>query len=166
MSPPDLLTVWRLCNERYAESAFEGIGAKRVGGRWNSRGTPIGYTSESLALAALELLVHVRAEDVPDDLIAIFARVPRHLIIEPFVDEKSDVQKEALPEGWRSVSGNAAVVARGDQWQQSGVSAAMQVPSVVIPEEFNVLLNPEHPDFALIEIGEPRPFSFDSRLFA
>lgn len=161
MSTSDYITVWRLCNERYADSAFEGIGAKRVGGRWNSRGTPIAYTSESLALAALELLVHVRAEDVPDDLIAISARVPHKLAVEPFGPEK-----EILPEGWRSVSGNAAVVAHGDRWQQSGASAALRVPSVVIPEEFNILLNPEHPDFSSVQIEAARAFSFDPRLFA
>lgn len=161
MSTSDLLTVWRLCHERYAESAFEGIGAKRVGGRWNSRGTPIGYTSESLALAALELLVHVRAEDVPESLIAISARIPRDLISEPF-----GAGKETLPSGWRSVSGNTAVVAYGDHWQQLGRSAAMRVPSVVIPEESNILINPEHPEFASVEIGAPRRFSFDPRLFA
>lgn len=156
-----MLTVWRLCSERYADSAFEGIGAKRVGGRWNSRGTPVVYTSESLALAALELLVHVRAEDAPDDLIAIYARVPRALIIEPFGAEGA-----SLPSGWRSVSGNAQLVALGDRWQQSGEAAAMLVPSVVIPQESNILLNPEHPDFAAVEIGAPGPFAFDPRLFA
>jgi RES domain-containing protein len=157
----DSWTVWRICKSQYEDSAFEGVGAKKVGGRWNSRGIRVVYTSESLALAALELLVHVHADEVPDDLIAIPAEVPDAMIYRPL-----DSPDQELPADWRSVTGCRELVERGDRWQKSGDSAAMLVPSVVIPEEANLVLNPDHPDFAAVEIGEARPFSFDPRLFA
>ncbi len=153
------MRVWRLCKRKYADSAFDGVGAKKVGGRWNSAGRAVAYASATLALAALELLVHVSTEDAPANLVAIWAEVPDDLVGEP-------IAVEDMPEGWRNVTGNAQVIARGDAWLDSGPSAVLVVPSVIIREEHNVLLNPEHPDFARVEVGDTRPFSYDSRLFA
>jgi RES domain-containing protein len=151
--------VWRICKQQYADAAFTGIGAKKVGGRWNSPGRALVYTSDSLALAALELLVHVTTRDEPPDLIAVWAEVPDESI-------GSIYNVDAMPQDWRSVTGNSEVVAMGDQWLQAADSVAMVVPSVVIPEAQNILLNPEHRDFSSVEIGTDRGFSFDRRLFA
>lgn len=140
-------------------SAFDGIGAKKVGGRWNSPGIPIVYCSDSLALAALESLVHFETSEAPPSMIAISAQVPENLVATPY-------QPVDLPEGWRRVTGHDGLINRGDRWQQSNDSAALAVPSVVIPQEFNILLNPEHPDFERIQIGSARSFSFDRRLMA
>jgi RES domain-containing protein len=153
------LKVWRICKRKYADSAFEGVGAKKAGGRWNSRGTAVVYTSESLALAALELLVHLNVDEEPPNLVALRAEVPDDLPME-------SVEIDEMPEGWRRVTGHTSLADRGDAWQAAGQSSALSVPSVVVPEERNILLNPEHPDFESIEIGEPRDFTFDERLFA
>ncbi|MFU8806818.1 MAG: RES family NAD+ phosphorylase [Bradymonadaceae bacterium] len=154
------MRVWRLCKHRYEDTAFEGVGAKRAGGRWNSKGVPMVYTSANLSLAALELLVHLNVEEEPPELIAIWAEVPDKLLTRSY-----DV--EDMPEGWERVTGHHTLVKWGDDWLRSRESVALIVPSVVIAEEHNVLLNSEHPDFSSsIQIGTARSFSFDERLFA
>ncbi|MGA9671505.1 MAG: RES family NAD+ phosphorylase, partial [Terracidiphilus sp.] len=70
------MLVWRLCRERYAGEAFSGHGARLYGGRWNSAGTPMVYASSSLALAAIELFVHLEPNQQPADLVSIAAELP------------------------------------------------------------------------------------------
>ena len=153
------MKIWRICKEKFLDSAFQGIGAKKVGGRWNSRGTALVYASEHLSLAALELLVHLGIDEEPPDLVALWAEVDENAIGKTYGVLE-------LPDDWQSVTGNRTLRTLGDTWQKSAQSVALAVPSVVIPEEQNILLNPEHPDFEKsVEIGEARPFSFDGRLF-
>ena len=151
------MKIWRICKQRFAKTAFSGEGAKRVGGRWNSRGMPVAYCSENLSLAALELLVHIEIQDNPPDLVAIPALIPEELEVEILTPEE-------LPEDWRRVDGHGELKAQGDSWMTSEATAVLQVPSVVIPEEANVLLNPNHPEFTEVDIGIPKEFSFDDRL--
>ena len=154
------MKLWRISKNEYAETAFDGLGAKKVGGRWNNPGVPLVYTSEHLSLAALELLVHVAAEDDPPDLVAVWAEL----------DDSVDLPRltvDEMPQGWQRVTGHARLKEYGDRWQRAKSSLALAVPSVVVPEELNILVNPEHPDFtAKVKFGGSRPFSFDSRLFA
>lgn len=153
------MRVWRICKRKYAETAFDGEGALRAGGRWNSPGRAMVYTSEHLSLAAMELLVHILSvELVPPNLVAIPAEVPDELFGEP-------LGEETLPEGWRDPTGSATLRSMGDQWFDNAVSVARAVPSVVIPEERNVLINPEHPDFGRLDVGAAREFELDSRFF-
>ena len=152
------MKVWRICKERYAESAFDGEGAKRVGGRWNSRGLRLAYASENLSLATLELLVHLELEDSPPEMVAVPALVPGELGVETL--EPAD-----LPTDWRRVDGHPELKARGNSWLSSQATPLLKVPSAVIPEEYNVLVNPEHPAFEAIDVGLPQPFDFDARLF-
>ncbi len=153
------MKVWRICKRKYAGTAFDGEGAFRAGGRWNSPGRAVVYTSENLSLAAMELLVHILSvELVPPDLVAISAQIPEELFEDPVVIED-------LPEGWDDPAGSATLRSLGDQWLDGGDSVARIVPSVVILEERNILVNPEHPDFDKVEIGEVREFELDSRLF-
>lgn len=154
-----MIRVWRLCKERYAETAFDGEGARRVGGRWNSRGNPVTYTSESLSLAALELLVHLDVVEAPPHFVAIPADLPESLAIET-------LEIDDLPEDWRRSPGHPELKRLGDTWLHSEATVSMRVPSVVVPTEDNYLLNPGHTEFSEIEIGEPRPFQFDERLKA
>ncbi len=134
------------------------MGAKRAGGRWNSRGNAVVYASDSLALSALEVLVHVTVEQQPPDLVAIPAEIPDEVTVKSYdVDE--------MPDGWRRVTGHVGVVRLGNQWLEAKDSAVLVVPSVVIPQEHNVLLNPQHPQFEAVKVGEPLEFSFDERLF-
>lgn len=149
------MRVWRLCRRRH--TAFDGEGARRAGGRWNPRGLAIVYTSESLALAALELLVHCDAALSPADLVAISADIPDSLPIER-------IERAQLPGDWRLYPAPEALARRGSEWAETGRTAVLSVPSAVVPRERNLLLNPAHTDFRRIRLAAGEPFSFDARL--
>lgn len=131
-----------------------------MGGRWNSPGTAMVYTSSHLSLAALELLVHIAREDEPPDLVAVYGELDEAGIEEWLLPSQ-------LPEGWRRVTGSPELKSFGDIWISEEKSPAIALPSVIIPEEYNLLLNPEHPEFSSVfkPLGA-RPFSFDSRYFS
>jgi RES domain-containing protein len=152
------MRIWRLCRAPYAAEAFPGEGARRFGGRWNSRGVPMVYASTSLALAALELFVHLEPGQDPDDLVCISALLPEG-------EPARTLQPADLPVVWWSDEG--AVVARelGDAWIAGRSSLALLVPSVPIRSEWNVLLNPHHPRVAELRVDSPQPFIFDARMF-
>lgn len=152
------LVLWRLVSERWADRAFDGEGARRYGGRWNLPGTPTVYTSTHLSLAALELFVHVDPADAPEEMVAIPARVPAGAVID-------ELEVADLPGGWRSYPAPEAVQQLGTDRLAEGKAAVLLVPSVVIPAERNAVLDPRHPGFAAIEIGEPEEFSFDPRMW-
>jgi RES domain-containing protein len=147
--------VWRLCKKAHA--AFDGEGARRAGGRWNRRGTPVVYASQSLSLAALELLVHADPAFLPADLVAIAADVPDALAVEP-------IEAAGLPRDWRRYPAPEALADRGSDWARAGRTPVLSVPYAVVPQERNFLLNPAHPDFGRIRTGKPEPFAFDTRL--
>ena len=150
-----IVTAWRICKRRHARSAFTGEGARRFGGRWNSPGTAMVYTSESQSLAALEMLVHL---DSPD-LLSAYVLIP----VEFDESRVTRVERLDLPRNWRSELPPSSVKAIGDEWISSGVSAVLQVPSVLLPAESNFLLNPRHEKFAEVKIGKAQSFQFDSR---
>ncbi|KJH69612.1 hypothetical protein UH38_22980 [Aliterella atlantica CENA595] len=152
------MRVWRICNAKWAATAFDGTGAKLYGGRWNPIGVTVVYTSSSLALATLELLVHLGVKTSPQAYVAIAADIPSTIAIE-------QVDKSNLPVDWRRDPSPSSLAAIGQQWVSRGNSAVLQVPSAVIDEEWNYLLNPQHLDFAQIAIAAAREFQFDSRLF-
>lgn len=106
------------------------------------------YTAETVALAALELRVHL---DLPPDLIPLDYALIAIELPDAAMERLDDIPVDAA--------------ASGDEWLDSNRSAALRVPSFVVPESWNVLLNPEHPDARLITISEVRPFAFDSRLW-
>jgi RES domain-containing protein len=150
------LTAWRLCMAKYAATAFSGEGAKRHGGRWSPAGWPVVYLAESRALAALEVLANV------DDS----ARL-RHQdwVYIPILANESALEKPArVPESWRKFPHAAETQQFGAAWLREARSAVLRVPSAIVPGEFNYLLNPAHPGFAQMKIGQPEPFSFDPRL--
>ena len=150
------MRVWRICSRRYQR--FDGEGARRYGGRWNHVGTSVVYTSGSLSLAALELFVHVDIDIVPPNLVAIQAEVPDTLTIET-------VKIANLPRDWRRYPAPEALKDIGTAWAATGSTAFLAVPSAVIPEERNYLLNPAHRDFKRIRIHKPVPFRFDPRMW-
>jgi len=151
------MRVWRICRARYAAEAFSGLGARRFGGRWNSPGVPMVYASSSLALAAIELFVHLEPAQQPDDLVAIAASLPEG---EPA--QRLDPKK--LPFHWWS-DDFEPLRALGDKWIRDGSSLAMQVPSAALRMEWNVLINPLHPAVANLKIEPSLPFQFDARMF-
>ena len=145
--------AWRMVKEKHAATAFGGEGAWLYGGRWNSAGTSVVYTSGSQALAALESLVHLNPP-------VIF----KYLAIPIEFDDALVEKVAALPADWTEEPPPPATKAIGDLWVKEARSAVLELPSVIILGEPNYLLNPAHPDFQKIIIGKPQPFSFDPRL--
>lgn len=128
-----------------------------VSGRWNSRGRRMVYTSQSRALAALETLVHLeRPQLLETEYVIIPASVPDELV--------ESVDPTTLSVGWNSLIDLRGTQKIGDAWLEGGRSVALRVPTALIPGEFNVLLSPDHPDWASVNVGEPELFSFDLRL--
>lgn len=141
---------------RFADRAFEGTGAHLFGGRWNRRGTPIIYTAESLSLATLEILVNLDSAATLDWYLSISVE---------FDDSLCKVLAlDALPDNWASDPVPPNVQEMGSRWAAARESAVLVVPSAVVPQEHNFLLNPQHPDFAQIRIGRSTALDFDPRL--
>jgi RES domain-containing protein len=150
------VTAWRIVKRRLARTAFDGEGARLEGGRWNSPGMPVVYTSASAALAALEILVHLGRGSVLDSYVLISCVFEERLVTE--------LDPGRLPDDWRTYPAPAALQSIGDEWLASGSSVVLRVPSVVVATEANYLLNPRHPDFRAIRVHSPQPFVFDPRL--
>ena len=150
------MRVWRLC--RRAHGAFDGEGARRFGGRWSLRGTPVVYTSASAALATLEYFVHLDVEDAPPDLVLIAADAPGSLAIE-------EIRVGRLPREWRRTPAPEALARLGTQWVRRGRTAVLAVPSAVVPVERNYLLNPMHPDFRAIVVRRAERCMIDPRMW-
>lgn len=151
-----MVTAWRITKARFLATAFDGEGARRAGGRWNSPGVPAVYTSQSAALATLEMLVHVGRGATLPSYILIPCSFPEALV--------TAIDRTKFPRDWRSYPAPPRLQALGDAWIASRSSAILQVPSAIIDTESNYLLNPLHPDFASITIGKPQAFKFDLRL--
>ena len=148
------MRVWRITRSVHAAYPLSGEGAARSGSRWNSRGVRIGYTSTSRPLAVLEMLVHVTRESVPPDILLIPIDVPDSLIAE----------LETPPENWNALPWSGPGRTAGDQWALEKKSAALLVPSVVLPAERNLLINPLHPDSKAITAVKTRKWLYDPRL--
>lgn len=151
------MNIWRLCTARYATNPLSGEGARLYGGRWNYPGIPVAYTAGSLALALLELLVHIDYDLVPSDLVSIEVYVPPSASIER-------VEISSLPRNWRAYPAPESLRKIGSAWAIEKRSLLLEVPSVVVPDERNYLVNPQHPEFTNLKIGHPKPFKFDPRL--
>ncbi len=151
-----IIEAWRLVKTRHLAHAFDGEAAREYGGRWNSTGTAVVYLAESLALAALEILVHLQSTQPLTAYTAIPVRFAARLL--------HAVPPASLPPDWRASPAPAALRAIGDAWVRSGRSAVLAVPSAVIEAERIFLLNPAHPGFRRVRPGRPRPFAFDARL--
>jgi RES domain-containing protein len=119
---------------------------------------PVAYCASTLSLAVLELLVHVDPVDIPDDLVAVEIEFPDHLPLRRMA-------AGILPANWRQEAGKAALQALGDGWVRAGAELGLLVPSVIVPRETNLLLNPAHADAAKVKIVSTEPFAFDPRLF-
>jgi RES domain-containing protein len=146
---------WRIIKEKHAATAFSGEGAAKTGGRWNSRGVPVVYTSSTKSLAALESLVHLNPP-------VLFKYVAIRIKFEDALMEI--VPPKALSPDWWVEPPPPSSKAVGDAWVEKARSAVLALPSVIIPGEPNYLLNPAHPEFKKISIGKPERFAFDPRL--
>lgn len=149
-------TGWRIVKTGRAATAFDGEGARLHGGRWNSPGSPVVYTAESVALAALELLVHLQSSKILSAYSTIAAHFDKRLI--------NSVNTAELPNHWRSYPALIELQQIGNDWVAEQRSAVLEVPSAIVPNEHNYLINPLHSDFSSIHIDAATPFEFDTRL--
>lgn len=138
-----------------ATTAFDGRGTARLGGRWTGVGRPAVYAASSTSLALLEVLVRARGP-----------LLPTYVVFPLEFDDAlvTDLPESRLPENWWSFPPPPELKGLGDAWLQEGAHPVLRVPSAVIPEEPNYVLNPRHPEFHRVRIGEPRPLDVDSRL--
>lgn len=152
------MRVFRIAAAGFAESrkqAFGGAGGFYASGRWHSAGHPVVYTAESLSLAALEILVHLKQTTALQPFHAFAADIPDDRIARP----------SSYPAHWAKRI--AVSRAFGDAWLQARTSPALLVPTVITPGEWNVLLNPLHPGFSIKwVVSGPDVFAFDARLVA
>jgi RES domain-containing protein len=148
------MRAFRLTRIRF--SALSGRGSLLASARWHWAGVPMIYCADSRALAVLETLVHTRKDQVPSD----------YVFYELAVEDASieSVPAANVPKDWKA-DDPLATRDFGTDWMRSRRSMGLRVPSVVIYEESNLLLNPEHPDFAGVRIIGPQPFEFGRRLF-
>jgi RES domain-containing protein len=154
-------SVWRIATDTpdYEADDLSGAGAKQTGGRWNEGGLPVLYTSESRALACLETIVHLNAGGLPLNRYLVALTIPQALW-EAAQRESADT----LPVGWDAQPAGRASIAFGTRWLRSGRSALLILPSAIVPEECNILINPQHPDSAGITAAKQRRWLYDPRL--
>ena len=151
------LKGYRISHNNYLKSAFDGEGARKFGGRWNSKGTAVLYISNTLSLAILEILVHLEdAKVLAENFSYIKIEFPGR-ICEAF-------DEALLPKKWYRDPPNSLTQKIGDKWVSSGKSAVLKVPSSVIPEEHNYILNPDHKDFSKISVSKSQKLFVDERI--
>jgi RES domain-containing protein len=136
---------------------LSGAGARTYGGRWNEKGTAVLYTASNPALATVELLVHVDANLLPTDLRMVFIEVPDNA-------SSSTLGPESLPKHWRTFPAPAVLAELGTLWAESRKTLLLKVPSAVVVDDYNVLLNPVHPEFTNVRIEKDTGYGFDERL--
>lgn len=151
------VTVYRIAKLRYQDQIFSGIGGLYAQGRWTFRGRPVVYTSASISLAVLEYTLNYKLRGwVPASVLGR-AVIPDDVAVETL--EAAD-----LPRNWFEPNPPSTLQEFGDAWMEGGATAVLKVPSAVVLEEWNYLLNPRHADFEKLTIGKPEPYRFDRRL--
>ena len=149
--------LWRIVHQSRSEAAFTGKGAARFPGRWNERGTPVVYAAESLAGAVVELLAYFPSVRSLEAYVYFRAHVEEKAVL--------DLDLRALPEDWRAFPHSTSTQRIGTRWQREAASVGLRVPSALIPETYNVLLNPEHPEFSsAVRVEGPFALDVDDRL--
>jgi RES domain-containing protein len=131
--------ICRITARKHIETVFSGVGGLYASGRWHPQGYKISYTSESLALASLEVFVHSETTDIP--LACVIASIPDNTPILEVTD--------FLPANWQQVSAYPVLQEIGLKWLKALEYPVLKVPSAIIPVEYNYLINPEHPDLQL-----------------
>lgn len=147
------MLLWRISNH----SSLDGRGGLIADGRWHFQGTPVVYLAESPAGALVEVLVHLELDitSLPVGYKLLKIEAPSDLLPE-------NLKETEIPSRWR---GDPRVTAElGTNWLKRGRVALLRVPSAIVPETFNVVLNPLHPDAAKLKIVWHRRYPWDSRL--
>lgn len=150
------MDVYRIAREIYIGD-INGEGAKKYGGRWNQKGTSVLYTSQHESLATLELLVHTPGYAIPKDLKMLVLTLPDKI-------SSTEIRIEDLPSDWDSYPAPDSLAKIGTKWVNSRNTLICKVPSVIIPSEWNILINPAHREISRIERKEVRSVNLDGRL--
>lgn len=148
--------VWRIARRPYARDRL-GIGARQDGGRWNYPGTSVIYAGRTIAIAALEKFVHL-AGVVPPDLVLVRVELP----------DRTSSEEPAfrdLPSDWAAVPAGPGSMEFGTRWTREKRSLVLYVPSALLREERNAVLNPNHPEFAGVKMVIEREFHYDPRMY-
>lgn len=154
------MRVYRICKEVHAKTghqAMSGEGGLYASARWHTKGRKIIYTATSTPLAILEIAVNLRQPKI----------IPLYVIVEVDVPDRSilTLPSDSLPKGWDTTDSEPFISRQiGDRWLMDEVSLGLSVPSVVVPNQHNVLINPLHPEFDRVRFSEPIPFPFDTRI--
>jgi RES domain-containing protein len=156
-----LIEAYRITKQPSAKKAFSGTGARLYGGRWNSVGVEVVYASAHRSLSVLEVLVRMEDDEVGSGAVLI-----PYLIYPISFDEAllEELSATSLPADWASSPPARSTQQIGDDWVLRAGSPVLSVPSVVVPEERNYVLNPNHTRFAEIQIGHPVRCKIDPRL--
>lgn len=148
------MVLYRITNAKYADD-LSGNGARLYGGRWNSEGKPMVYLASSRSLAVLESLAHLVPTNIPNDFLILNIEVP---------DDFLEIPENVLPDNWNEYPEQHIVKQIGNSFLQRNEHLLLKVPSALVPEEFNYLLNPLHPKATKVKIINKAPFRFDDRL--
>lgn len=147
--------LWRLYRAEYGPG-LDGIGGTFADGRWHTRGARVVYFGASAAIVVVERLAHTDPDLLPDDLRLACFESPQ-IISAVKADEVS-----SLPENW--IQDEDATRRIGGEWLRRRSSPLLLIPSAILPEESNYLLNAQHPEAGRLHVISERPFSFDARL--
>lgn len=148
------MVLYRITNAKYADD-LSGNGARLYGGRWNSEGKPALYLASSRSLAILESLAHIVPTNIPDELLMLTIEVPDDLI---------EIDTDSLPANWSGYPEPNILKQIGNAFLQKNEYLLLKVPSALVPQEFNYLMNPLHPKAGKVKIIKKSPFNFDERL--
>lgn len=152
------MKIYRLSREKYARD-LSGTGARLNGGRWNSRGKNALYSAENISLAKLEVAVHLDLDLIPDDYCLIEIELPKRAKIKIL-----DVSE--LSSDWNTIPHSESTQILGDEFLDKNEYLALKVPSAVVPQENNYILNPNHPSYSSVKVTNIERFTFDDRLFS
>ena len=155
------VAVWRIATDTPAYEAddLSGKGAELKGGRWNRPGHAVIYAGSTIALACLETVVHLNQSGLPLNRFLVRIDIPSTVWA-----ARSVVLAADLPVGWSAIPEGKVSLDAGDAWLQAGDVAVLIVPSVIVPEESNILINAAHPDAALIRASKVRAWFYDARV--
>ncbi len=155
------MIVWRIATDTptYLADDLTGTGAQLTGGRWNQKGLPLIYTSATRALACLETIVHLNAGGLPLNRYLVAIDIP-----DPTWANARHETAATLAVGWDAEPAGKISIDMGTTWLKAATTALLVVPSVIVPEECNVLINPAHPDSSSITATKIRKWTYDPRL--
>lgn len=154
-------SIWRIAavTPDYSADDLSGAGAKATGGRWNRKGNAVMYCASTISLACLETVVHLASGGLPLNRYLVEIVVPDNVW-----KARKFITHTTAPVGWDALPAGKVSLDAGDGWLTGAGSALLEVPSIVVPEEQNVLINPVHPDSARITATIRRKWQYDSRL--